>query len=147
MKIRLILSFLAGCCCYGANAQLFKHDSTTTSGATYHYDTRYDALGQKMAEYNKGLTTKSTVASGYRLMVLNTTDRNLAMKTRASLLQKFPDQKVYTAFLAPYIKIKFGNFLTRDEAEAMKSNLERQRVVSGNIYIISETVEKKPSAP
>lgn len=146
MKIRMSLCCLLFCCTFFANAQEYIHDSTSVNGATYHYDARYNTLGQKMIEYNKGLAAKSTVASGYRLMVLNTTDRKLAMQTRANLLQKFPNQKVYTTFLAPYIKLKFGNFLTREEAETMKSTIDRLKLVSGNIYILSEQIEKKPTA-
>ena len=120
------------------------HDSLPQTNTVVHEDERIGILGSKMAEYNLSLSKKIQMVSGYRLMLLNTTDRNLAMQLRGTLLQKYPEHKVYTTFLAPYIKLKFGNFLTRDEAVAMKKSFEKIKLVSGNIYVISELVEKKP---
>jgi hypothetical protein len=81
---------------------------------------------------------------GYRLMVLNTNDRDYAMKIRSTLLKQFPDQKIYMIFLSPYIKIKFGNFIDKDEAEKMKKTLKDLKIITGNIYLLNEKVELKP---
>lgn len=126
-------------------AQSMVFDTLPNTGTLIYEDERIGVLGEKMAEYNLSLSKKTQIVSGYRLMMLNTTDRNQAMQLRSALLQKFPEQKVYTTFLAPYIKLKFGNFLTREEAESMKKNMEKMKLVEGNIYIISEKVEKKPT--
>jgi hypothetical protein len=127
-----------------SHAQSMTYDTIPNTGVLIYEDERMGILGEKMTEYNLSLSKKTQIVNGFRLMMLNTTDRNLAMQLRSTLLQKFPEQKVYTTFLAPYIKLKFGNFLTRQEAESMKKNMEKMKLVEGNIYIISEKVEKKP---
>lgn len=107
-------------------------------------DERVDLLGKKMAEYNESLANKIQMVKGYRLMLLNTTDRALAMQVRSNLLQQYPDQKVYMTFLSPYIKIKFGNFLDKEEADKVRKQLISSKVVTGNVYLLPEMVEQKP---
>ncbi len=97
-----------------------------------------------MAEYNEGLANKIHMQKGYRLMLLSTTDRNQAIQLRSQLLQQFPEHGVYMIFQSPYIKIKMGNFIEREEAEKTRKQLSKAEVVSGNIYIIPEMVEVKP---
>ncbi|RYF86773.1 MAG: SPOR domain-containing protein [Chitinophagaceae bacterium] len=93
---------------------------------------------------NDGLKRKVTSARGYRLMVLSSNDRNLAMKLRSSLLQMYPQHKVYMVYQNPFIKLKMGNFVEKAEAENFKKQLIRQGVIPGNIYLLSEMVEIKP---
>jgi hypothetical protein len=107
-------------------------------------DERIDILGTKMAEYNESLANKIQMVNGYRLMLLNTTDRAQALQVRSLLLQQYPDQKVYMAFLSPYIKLKIGNFLEKSEAEKFRKQLLAAKIVTGNIYLLPEKVEQKP---
>jgi len=65
------------------------------------------------------------------------------MKVRAQLLQKYPDQKIYMTFQAPYIKLKLGNFTDKTEAEKFRDRVMKERVVSGNVYLVAEIVEVK----
>ncbi len=125
-------------------------DSTIMGTATVIKDPRIEILGKKMAEYNSGLsvvtyTNGLTSAKGYRLMVISTSDRELAMKIRAQLYQMFPDQKQYMSYQMPNIKIKFGNFLDRADAERARKQILGTKVVSNNIYLLPETIEVKPS--
>lgn len=124
-------------------------DSTITGTATVIKDPRIDILGKKMAEYNTSSTVVTytnglTSAKGYRLMVISTSDRELAMKLRAQLYQMFPDQKQYMSYQMPNIKIKFGNFLDRGDAERARKQILGTKLVSNNIYILPETIEVKP---
>jgi hypothetical protein len=48
------------------------------------------------------------------------------------------------AYQTPFIKLKMGNFETREDAEDLKKQLLRQKITPGNIYIIPETIELKP---
>ena len=64
-----------------------------------------------MAEYNEGLAMNIRSGRGYRLMVISTGDRALAMKIRSQLYQYFPDQKQYMSYQMPNIKIKFGGHI------------------------------------
>ena len=108
------------------------------------YDYRLDILGRKEAELNTALAkTLERSAIGYRLQILSTNDKELAFKTRTQLLQKFPEQKVYMYFLSPYVKLKFGNFRTKQEAENYRKQISK--MLGGiSIYLISERVEVKP---
>jgi hypothetical protein len=109
-----------------------------------HKDPRLDILGEKEAEINT-LFNKilARTAMGYRLQVLSTNDRELAMRTKSQLLQKFPEQKVYMIFQLPYLKLRFGNFKTKQEAETYKNQISRM-LGGASIYYISERIEVKP---
>ena len=125
-------------------AQHFIRDTAANGFSIIHKDERIDLLGKKMAEYNESLSEKIQMVDGYRLMLLNTTDRNLAMQVRSTLLQQFPDQKMYMTFLSPYIKIKLGNFIDKKEAEKVRKQIMDLNIVTGNIYVLPEKVEQKP---
>ena len=77
-------------------------------------------------------------------MLLSTTDRSQALQVRSQLIQLFPEQSVYKTFQSPYIKLKFGNFLEKEEAEDMRKDIVAARIVPGNIYLVPEMVESKP---
>ncbi|MBP6431829.1 MAG: SPOR domain-containing protein [Ferruginibacter sp.] len=138
----LLLTFLW----LNTNAQDIAIDSIKEQGkVTVIRDARIDVLGKKQYELN---TAKPSLgpraAKGFRLMVISSNDRDLAMKVRAQLLQRFPEQKVYMAFQAPYIKIKFGNFVEKGDADRYKKMIKQAGIVSTNIYLVPETVEVKP---
>lgn len=125
-----------------------KNIDTIPNGTSVVYkDARIDILGKKMAEYNENLGLNANglkAAKGYRLMVISTNDRALAMKLRSQLYQIFPDQKQYMSYQMPNIKIKFGNFLEKDDAEKMRKQIMALKLVSNNIYVVPEVVEVKP---
>ncbi|MCY7291951.1 MAG: hypothetical protein LH615_07180 [Ferruginibacter sp.] len=130
------------------NAQIIT-DSVITGTAVVIKDPRIDILGKKMAEYNATLGTVTytnglTSAKGYRLMVLSTNDRNLVMKIRAELYQMFPDQKLYMSYQIPNIKVKLGNFLERADADKARKQIIAAKLVTGNVYVLPETIEVKP---
>ncbi len=107
-------------------------------------DNRLDIFAKKEIEYNEALALGPRNAKGYRLMLLSTNDRALAMNVRAQLLQRFPDQKVYMSFQPPNIKLKFGNFLEKPEAEKYKTEIARIKLITTNIYLVPEIIEVKP---
>ena len=112
---------------------------------TVSKDSRIDVLATKMGEYNQSISLrKSRTAKGYRLMLLSTNNRSEALKLRSSLIQQYPDQKVYMIFQSPFIKIKFGDYVEKKDAEDMRKQLLKSGLVAGNIYLLSETVEVKP---
>ena len=107
-------------------------------------DARLDILARKEAELNTAiLKTEARIAKGYRLMVLNTSDKDYAFKIRAELLQKFPEQKPYMWFANPYIRIKFGNFRTKEEADIYKKQISKM-LNGANIYYLQENIEVDP---
>lgn len=126
------------------NSQAINTTDTALYGVvTVQKDRRIDILGDKMYEYNVSLSKKARMGKGYRLMLLSTNDRNLAMNVRTRLLQQFPEHKVYMAFQSPFIKLKMGNFEDKSEADKLRKFLLSQKIVPGNIYILPETIEIK----
>jgi hypothetical protein len=127
-----------------AKAQTTAQDSGVIGKVTVIKDSRLDELVRKEAAFNEVLNAASKSSKGYRLMILNTNDRPLAMRVRSRLLENFPEQKVYMGFQPPFIKLKFGNFLTKEDAEAYKKDIQRMKIITGNIYLLPETIEIKP---
>lgn len=125
----------------------YSQDSTIASspkGVTaVKKDPRLDILAKKEADYNDALASGMRSTKGYRLMLLSTTDRAQAMSIRTQLLQRYPDQKVYTTFELPNIKLKFGNFVEREDADKMRQEITKSKLITTNIYIVPETVEVK----
>src|SRR5450432_3328854 len=120
-------------------------DTIVTLGkVTVFKDSRLDALAKIEADFNDALALGSKAAKGYRLMVLSTNDRAQAMNLRARLLQRFPEQRVYMSFQPPYIKLKFGNFLEKAEADQYKKEITDNKMVTTNIYLVPEIIEIKP---
>ncbi len=119
-------------------------DSIPKNNVIVHSDFRLEILGRKEAELNAAMAkTLERSAIGYRLQILSTNDKELAFKTRTQLLQKFPEQKVYMYFQAPYVKLKFGNFKTKQEAEGYRRQISN--MLGGiSIYLLNERVEIKP---
>ncbi|GAB2818707.1 hypothetical protein GCM10027043_19670 [Ferruginibacter profundus] len=139
-----ILLFFALLFWVAVKAQTVAADTAVTGKITINKDPRLDILAKQEAEINKatvGLGTKA--AKGYRLLVLSSNDNEYAKKVRAALLQRFPEQKVYMTFQAPFIKLKFGNFVEKDEAEKYRKMLTSSKIVTTNIYLVPEIVEVK----
>jgi hypothetical protein len=151
-KMTFILSALLLFAIMNAKAQAIA-DTTAYGTAVVIKDERIDILGKKMAEYNSSLATVTytnglTSAKGYRLMVISTNDRELAMKIRSQLYQMFSDEvmhKLYMSYQMPNIKVKFGNFLDKTQAENARKKIMNAKLVTNNIYILPETIEVKPS--
>ncbi|MBI3882887.1 MAG: SPOR domain-containing protein [Sphingobacteriales bacterium] len=102
---------------------------------------RLDELAEKEAAFN---VNAAKTTSGYRLLLLSTNDRNIAMDLRSKLLQQYPSHKIYMSFQPPYIKVKFGDFVEKDAAEKLKNELLKKKLVIGTIYLVPEIVEVKP---
>lgn len=111
-----------------------------------HKDARIDILTEKQVAINK-ITSKMTangLFKGYRLQVLNTRSRDDAFKTKANLLENFPDEKVYILYQSPYFKVRVGNFVKRSDAEDFKKQLS---LFSGNpAYVVEDAIEYIPTA-
>ena len=119
-------------------------DSVNERKVTVFKDYRLDILARKEAELNTAiLKQQARTAKGYRLMILNTSDKDYAFKVRTQLLQKFPEQKPYMWFANPYIRIKFGNFLTKEEADVYKRQISKM-LNGATIYYLHETIEVDP---
>lgn len=120
-------------------------DTTVMQKVTVSKDHRLDILAKAQVDISNANTKMAArFAKGYRLFVLKTDDRTYAMKVRSYLLQNFPDEKVIMSYQAPFIKMKFGDFLDKEEAERCKKQIVKGGVVTGGIYIVPDTIEVKP---
>jgi len=137
---RLLFSIL----CLTGLQTFAQSDSTNPFAVVIHKDFRLDILARKEAELNAASTKAAArTGMGYRLQVLSTTDREQAMKIRTQLLQQYPDQKPYLSFQAPYLKLTFGNFITKQEAEMYRKQVTKM-LGGASVYILSQRIEIKP---
>lgn len=104
-------------------------------------DSRLDLLVKKKAEINKKAADAKKPSKGYRIQVLNTTDRNQALATKSKLLTLYPEQKTYLMYQAPYFKIRIGNFVEKSEADDLKKELAR--MFPTGVFVIPSEIEYK----
>lgn len=138
----LLMILLAGKMSF---AQPAPADTTASGKVTVNKDPRLDLLAKEQVDIaNNNTKMAARFTKGYRLFVLKTDDRDYAMKVRAYLLQNFPEEKVIMTYQAPFIKMKFGDFVEKEDAEKMKKQITKDGVVKGGIYVVPDTVEVKP---
>ncbi len=109
-----------------------------------HKDARLDILTEKQAYLNRVTSkmTSSGMIKGYRLQVLTSRSRDDAFKTKAMLLQNFPEQKTYVLYQSPYFKVRIGNFLTKSDANDFKDLLSN--FYTEPAYVIEDIIEYIP---
>ena len=114
------------------------------TGVVLHKDSRIDVLLKKQADINKVavIKTSSGKYKGYRVMALNTNDRELAYKTKAQLLSRFPEYSVYMSYQTPFFKLKIGDFVKKEDAEDLRKHLSM--IIKQGIYIVPDVVMLKP---
>jgi len=115
----------------------------SSHGYIVHRDARLDLLLRKQSELNKEVYLENRKSGpGYRVLVINTNDRNKAIAVKTRLMQEYPDQKTYLIYQSPYFKIQIGNFRTTKEAEALRRQIVK--IYPENVIVIPATVDLKP---
>jgi hypothetical protein len=116
---------------------------TDSSSVVVHKDPRIDLLVKKQIQVNE-LTTRDArrFVQGYRILVMNTNDRNKATNAKTKIYQEFPELKAYLMWQSPFMKLKVGDFKTREEAEPYLSEI--QRFFPTGVYIIRDVIEVNP---
>ncbi|HEV7331357.1 MAG TPA: SPOR domain-containing protein [Flavisolibacter sp.] len=123
----------------------FAQESTNITEPTLivHKDDRIDALVKKQAAINeRSKRISGRTMRGYRLMVLNTNNREEAISAKTKVYTHFPDQKAYLTYQSPFFRLKAGNFKTRDEAKRYQSLMNA--IFPKGVFIISDVIEVKP---
>ncbi len=145
-QMKKIFSLLLIAIPFGTSfAQTEQADTTLPLKVIINKDPRLDLLAKAEVDIaNTNIKMAARYGKGYRLFVLKSDNREYAMKVRAYLLQNFPDEKVIMTFQAPFIKMKFGDFVDKDDAERYKNLIIRGGVVTGGIYVVPDTIEIKP---
>lgn len=106
-------------------------------------DHKLDLLIQKQEELNrKAYIENNRTAAGFRILVVNTNDRNKAMAGKSRLMRDFPEHKTYLIYQSPYFKIQIGNFKNRPDAESLRKQITR--LYPSGVIIIPSTIEVKP---
>lgn len=129
------------------SVQAFAQTDTVTIADTnsivVHKDPRIDLLVKKQIEINE-VTTRNArrFVPGFRILVMNTNDRNKALSARSKLYQEFPSLNVYLMYQAPFYKLKAGNFKERKDAEDYILTL--QRLFPSGLYVVRDTIEVNP---
>ncbi len=117
---------------------------TLANGIVVENDLRYGVLAAKRAEINKKATAVRNVPKrGFRIQVLNTTDRNEALNTKSRLLSLYPDHRTYLMYQAPYFKLRIGNFIERKDADELRKELNR--LFPSGVFVIPSEIEVKPA--
>jgi hypothetical protein len=116
----------------------------TDSGLVAVYkDPRIDFLVRKQAQINEESSRNSRrTMPGFRIQIVNTTDRNVAIDAKSKAYQLYPELKAYLLFQSPYYRIKVGNFKTKNEADAYLPSLARD--FSKAAFIVRDIIEVKP---
>ncbi len=125
--------------CIGLSAATQTHPE---EGITIYKDPRLDLLIKKQVELNrKAFIENNRTGSGYRVLVINTNDRNKAMSVKSTLMTNFPDHKTYLIYQSPYFKIQIGNFKERPEADQLKKKI--LSFYPNGVIVIPSIVELK----
>ena len=141
MKHLIILFFIG----FSNSSFAQMNDSLPQNKVVVFKDYRLNILARKETELNAiNYKRQQRTVMGYRLMVLNTNDKDYAFKIRAELLKKFPDQKPYMWYSSPYIRIKFGDFKTKEEAEIYRKQIS-DMLGGATVYYLEEPVEIDPN--
>lgn len=121
-----------------------KAAAQTDSGLVMvHKDPRLNLLVKKQAQINEETTRNSRrKMPGFRIQIINTTDRNTAMDAKSRVYQLYPELKAYLLYQSPYYRLKVGNFKTRQEAEEYLRSLSRD--FHNTAFIVRDIIDVKP---
>ena len=115
---------------------------TDTSTVIVHKDPRIDLLVKKQIQINEETTRDARrIGKGYRLLVINTNNRDEATAAKTTVYTFFPELKSYLLYQAPYFKLKVGNFKEKKEAEDYQKRL--QKYFPKGVFIMNDTIEIK----
>jgi cell division protein FtsN len=110
-------------------------------------DPRVDLLVKKQQEVNaytiKQNKDNQRAAKGFRVQIINFSDRQQAMDAKAKIYTNFPELAAYMNYSPPYFRIRVGNFKTKDEAKPYKDRISSM-FSNKSVYIVEDIVELKP---
>ena len=135
--MKRLLLFLFTVTTYNALAQ------TDSGMVIVHKDPRVSLLVKKQAQINEETTRLNRRSMpGFRLQVINTTDRGNAIEAKTKIYQMYPELKAYLQYKSPYYRLKVGNFKSRQEAEEYQKNLSGD--FQNAVFIVRDIIEVRP---
>ena len=139
-RIFLIVGFLFSLNSISQDTTLNKTADTTA--VIVHKDPRIDLLVKKQIQINEETSREARrVGRGFRLLVINTNNREEAAAAKTKVYTYFPELKSYLLYQAPYFKLKVGNFREKKEAEDYQKRLEKY--FPKGVFIMNDTIEIK----
>lgn len=118
----------------------------STSSVVIHKDPRLDVLVKKQAQINEATTRDARRnMAGFRLQVINTSDRNAAIAAKTKVYQLYPELKAYLLYQAPYFRLRVGNFKDKDEAEDYRKSLLKE--FPNGVFLVRDMIEVKVADP
>jgi hypothetical protein len=130
------------------SAFAFSQDTTwkkrnDSSRIIVHKDARIDQLVKKQAQINEETIREGRrTAKGFRLMILNTDNREEAISAKSKIYTYFPELKAYLSYQSPYFRLKVGNFTDRKDAASYQKRLNVY--FPKGVFIIPDIVEVRP---
>lgn len=120
---------------------LAQTDSVTVQ---VYKDPRIAELIRQQIQINEETTRDSRRnMPGFRIQVINSTDRNKVFAAKAKIYQQFPDLRPYLLYQPPNFKLRVGNFKTQEEAEDFEKQLSS--LFPTGLFIIRDIIEVKLS--
>ena len=122
-----------------------KAQMDSTNNVVVHKDPRVELLVKKQIDINEE-NTRDTRRNmqGFRILVINSNDRNKVFAAKAKIYQLYPELKTYLLYQPPFYKLKVGNFKTKEEAEDYRKDLIRQ--FPTGLYVVRDIIEVNPIA-
>jgi len=118
----------------------FPLDSNTV---IVHKDPRLDLLVKKQASINEVSSREGKrTGKGFRLLIVNTNNRDEAMAAKTKVYTYFPELKAYLWYQSPYFRVKVGNFKDRKDAEAYQQRMNTY--FPKGVHIMADTIEIRP---
>jgi hypothetical protein len=116
-----------------------------TSSVIVQKDPRVDLLIKRQIQINEETTRDSRRnIPGFRIQVINSSDRNKVFAVKTKVYQQYPELKPYLMYQPPNYKLKLGNFRTAEEAQPYLDQLTK---LFPGVYIIHDIIEVKPDIP
>ena len=116
--------------------------SIDTNAVVVHKDPRLDLLIKKQIQINEETSRDARrIAKGFRLLVINTSNRDEAIAAKSKVYSYFPELKTYLIYQSPYFKLKAGNFKERKDAEDYLKKMKKH--FPKGIFIMNDSIEIK----
>ncbi len=136
----LISAFLFSISCFSQDSVWKK--SVDTSSVVVHKDPRLDLLVKKQIQINEETSRDARrIGKGFRILVVNTVNREEAITAKSKVYSYFPELKTYLLYQSPYFKLKAGNFKERKEAEDYQKKMKKY--FPKGVFIMNDAIEIK----
>ena len=124
---------------------LFSESNAQSNGDSVmiHKDPRVDLLIKKQIQINDETTRDSRrTMPGYRIQVMNSTDRDKVFAAKTKIYQELPELKLYLLYQSPNYRLKAGNFKTAEDADVYMKKLAA--LFPSELYVVRDMIEIKP---